>query len=210
MDAENVHSHYSDQSLSDLLQNAIEMHTERHHNLCDILQRLLDYYPNSAEMPVNYDQTQNDLQRLEAVIEQSLNDDLCILLQNMLNRHDQGLRQNNVQSGGTSEDATRSSAPPTGNNDAERPSTSRTEPPSDVAQPSTSATTHNYDPHPSDVTEPSQINIDALIRHGGILNGYHVTPRPRFNSVELRRTMNMREIRSTDLASYHILLHEKI
>ncbi len=59
-------------------------------------------------------------------------------------------------------------------------------------------------------TEPNQINIDALIRHGGILNGYYITPRPRFNSVEMQRTMNMHKIRSTDLASYHILLHKKI
>ncbi len=215
MEDENVHSCHSDQSLSDqslsdLLQNAIETHTETSSNLCDILQRLLDCYPNCAEMSVNYNRTQNNLQRLEMEIEQSLNVDLYILLQTMINRRDQQLRQNSVQSGGTSESITRSSAPPAGNNDTEQPSTSRAEPPSDVARPSISATSNNYDPSPSDATEPSQINFDALIRHGGIVNGYYVTPRPRFNSVELRRTLNMCEIRSTDLTSYHILLHQKI
>ncbi len=161
-----------------------------------------------------------DLQRLEMEIEQSLNVGLCILLQTMINRRDQQLRQNSGQSGGTLavSDSTsepycntmRSSAISTGNNDAERPSASHAESPSDVARPSTRAMPNNHEPRPSDATEPSQINIDALIRHGGIVNGYYVTPRPRFNSVELRRTMNMREIRSTDLASYHILLQEKI
>ncbi|MGL5597509.1 MAG: hypothetical protein ACRDDA_05195, partial [Aeromonas sp.] len=52
------------------------------------------------------------------------------------------------------------------------------------------------------------VDLDALIRNGGTLNGYHVLPRPRFNSVELRRPMNLRQINSTDLASYHIRLHD--
>ncbi len=99
MDVENVHSCHSDQSLSDLLQNAIETHTETPSNLCDILQRLLAFYPNSTEMSFNNDQTQNryDLQRLEMEIEQSLNADLCILLQTMINRRGQQLWQNSVQ-----------------------------------------------------------------------------------------------------------------
>ncbi len=107
-----------------------------------------------------------------------------VLLQSVINRSDQQLRQNNVQSGGTltNSDSTtdpsgntmRTSADLPGNNDAERASTSHTETPSDTAQPSDSAAPNNHEPRPSDATEPSQINIDALIRHGGILNGYYV------------------------------------
>nr|XP_021323064.1 uncharacterized protein LOC110438038 isoform X1 [Danio rerio] len=69
-------------------------------------------------------------------------------------------------------------------------------------------------PSTSNVAEPlrhrptRQIDIETLLRDGGNVNEYHVLPRPRFNSVSLRRTLNMSEIRSQDLASYHIRLHD--
>ncbi len=63
MDAENVHSCHSDQSLSELLQIAIEA-DKRCPVTYAILQRLLDYFPNSADLSVNYDLVPNsyDLQ----------------------------------------------------------------------------------------------------------------------------------------------------
>ncbi|XP_065122769.2 uncharacterized protein [Paramisgurnus dabryanus] len=61
---------------------------------------------------------------------------------------------------------------------------------------------------PSDTPSLSAVDIEALIRDGGTVNDFHVYPRPRFNSVELQRSMNLREIRATDLASYHIRLHD--
>ncbi|XP_067296541.1 uncharacterized protein [Pseudorasbora parva] len=60
---------------------------------------------------------------------------------------------------------------------------------------------------PAVQTRLSSTDVDTLIREGGFVNGYHVLPRPRFNSVSLRRSMNLREINSTDLASYHTRLH---
>nr|DAC81392.1 TPA_asm: PolB-N [Pimephales minnow adintovirus] len=52
--------------------------------------------------------------------------------------------------------------------------------------------------------------IDRLLRSGGFVNGYHITPRPRFNGATLRRTMNLREINSTDLIAYHSYLHDML
>ncbi|XP_026139311.1 uncharacterized protein LOC113115834 isoform X1 [Carassius auratus] len=67
------------------------------------------------------------------------------------------------------------------------------------------STSGNVDP--TTQTRLSRTDVDRLIREGGDVNGYHVLPRPRFNSVTLRRTTNLREINSTDLASYHARLH---
>ncbi|XP_016333401.1 uncharacterized protein LOC107681606, partial [Sinocyclocheilus anshuiensis] len=124
----------------------------------------------------------------------------------ILEEHNQLLQQNNVQNGGaltdsdstpagamhsspttsaTERSSSRRTVPPAGNNDSERPSTSRT----------------------ADPAGTTRAIIDAAIRNGGTVNGFCVLPRPRFNSVDLRRTMNMREIMSTDLASYHVSLH---
>ncbi|KAG1925821.1 extracellular sulfatase Sulf-2 [Pimephales promelas] len=52
--------------------------------------------------------------------------------------------------------------------------------------------------------------IDRLLRSGGFVNGYRITPRPRFNGATLRRTMNLREINSTDLVAYHSYLHDML
>ncbi len=77
----------------------------------------------------------------------------------------------------------------------------------DTSQPSTSntrPTSGNVDAlretEPNKQSRLSRTEIDTLIREGGL-------PRPRFNSVSLRRSMNLREINSTDLASYHTSLH---
>lgn len=75
----------------------------------------------------------------------------------------------------------------------------------DTSQPSASG---NVDP--TTQTRLSRTDLDRLIREGGDVNGYHVLPRPRFNSLTLRRTTNLREINSTDLASYHIRLHDML
>lgn len=75
----------------------------------------------------------------------------------------------------------------------------------DTSQPSASG---NVDP--TTQTRLSRTDVDRLIREGGDVNGYHVLPRPRFNSLTLRRTTNLREINSTDLASYHIRLHDML
>lgn len=95
--------------------------------------------------------------------------------------------------------------------------------PIDHEQPTTSRaindTCNNKTPHPAvdNDQQPStsanveplgqqHIDIETLLREGGSVNEYHVLPRPRFNSVSLRRSLNMREIRSQDLATYHIRL----
>ncbi|XP_026137823.1 uncharacterized protein LOC113114924 [Carassius auratus] len=75
----------------------------------------------------------------------------------------------------------------------------------DTPQPSVSG---NVDP--TTQTRLSRTDVDRLIREGGDVNGYHALPQPRFNSVTLRRTTNMREINSTDLASYHARLHNML
>ncbi len=87
----------------------------------------------------------------------------------------------------------------------------------DTSQPSTSntrPTSGNVDAlretEPNKQSRLSRTEIDTLIREGGFVNGYHVLPRPRFNSVSLRRSMNLREINSTDLASYHTSLHSML
>ncbi len=84
----------------------------------------------------------------------------------------------------------------------------------DTSQPSTSnmrPTSGNVEAlretDPNKQSRLSRTEIDTLIREGGFVNGYHVLPRPRFNSVSLKRSMNLREINSTDLASYHTSLH---
>ncbi|KAL1259980.1 hypothetical protein QQF64_007807 [Cirrhinus molitorella] len=145
----------------------------------------------------------------------------------MLDDQSQWLCQNNVQNGGSLTDTITTSAgdsthmastssvdehsayrrinPPTGNNVppcnnmVERPSTSRAP---DSERPLTSRATF-----PSGTTQASRANIDSAIRSGGTINGYRVSPRPRFNSADLHQTMNMREIMSTDLASCHLSLH---
>jgi len=38
----------------------------------------------------------------------------------------------------------------------------------------------------------------CLIRKGGDVNGCHILPQPRFNSIDLRRTMNLRDNSSID------------
>ncbi|KAI7789865.1 putative DNA polymerase-like protein [Triplophysa rosa] len=66
----------------------------------------------------------------------------------------------------------------------------------------------NERPSTSDTQRTSSVDLDALIRDGGTINGYRVLQRSRFNSVELRRPMNLRDIGATDLATYHVRLHE--
>lgn len=121
-------------------------------------------------------------------------------------RHDLVLQQN----GGGLTDPDSTMRPPTnhtGNTDAEQSQSRRAENPSVTKQPPTSATSNIREARASDATETRPVNIDEVIRNGGILNGFHILPRPRFNSVDLHRTMNMRDIMSPDLATYHDSLH---
>ncbi|KAI7814543.1 putative DNA polymerase-like protein, partial [Triplophysa rosa] len=177
------HGSHPDQTLSDLLQGAIGMHAESHHHNTDRLRLLLNTHP-VHEQTFNSTPPQqiSNLEYLEAAIRESTDFNPCIRLCEILNTRD----TNTVQDGSVLSDTsvpTADSAPPRGNVDNERPST-------------------------SDTQRTSSVDLDALIRDRGIINSYRVLPRPRFNSVELRRPKNLRDIGATDLATYHVRLHE--
>lgn len=67
----------------------------------------------------------------------------------------------------------------------------------------------------NDTTE-SDVNLSdneirRLVTEGGRVGHYVITPRQRFNGVEIQRTLNFREITATtDLAAYNILLHDAL
>ncbi|KAL0146560.1 hypothetical protein M9458_058191 [Cirrhinus mrigala] len=54
----------------------------------------------------------------------------------------------------------------------------------------------------------SQNCITRLIREGGRVGDFTVVPRPRFNGLEIRRTVNFREIATNDYAAYHVFMHD--
>lgn len=66
--------------------------------------------------------------------------------------------------------------------------------------------------HTLDLTDPcmglTQAEIETLVREGGDVAGYTVVPRGRFNGLEIRRLINLREISSTDLSDYTVFLHD--
>ncbi|XP_052426447.1 uncharacterized protein LOC127968976 [Carassius gibelio] len=74
------------------------------------------------------------------------------------------------------------------------------------------AGTPNNDPSGYDPTAPdmglSQHYIDRLVREGGSVGDFTIVPRPRFNGLEIRRTLNFREIATDDFAAYNIFLHD--
>ncbi|XP_055070270.2 uncharacterized protein [Misgurnus anguillicaudatus] len=49
-------------------------------------------------------------------------------------------------------------------------------------------------------------DVERLVRDAGEFNGYTIVPRTRFNSLEIRRNINLRSIASTDMASYVVFL----
>ncbi len=50
--------------------------------------------------------------------------------------------------------------------------------------------------------------IDRLISEGGRVGDFTITPRQRFNGLEIHRTLNFREIAADDYAAYHIFLQD--
>ncbi len=64
-----------------------------------------------------------------------------------------------------------------------------------------------YDPLAPDMGL-SQNSIDRLIREGGRVGDFTIVPRPRFNGLEIRRTLNFREIAADDYAAYDIFLQD--
>ncbi len=203
----------SDQALTDGLQSIIDLQNAADNmTLCDRLQRMISSHPDMIPPYPDYT-TQNTHDLRE--ITQNFNFNLCDVLQNILDDHSRRLCQNVAQNGGVltdrssasscnmhpSTDAEHSSSlsPPSGNVDAERPSTTHSEPTTGDERPSTSRV--------ADPSVTTRANIDAAIRNGGFVNGFRVLPRPRFNGFDLRRTMNMRDIMSPDLDTYHISLH---
>ena len=56
-------------------------------------------------------------------------------------------------------------------------------------------------------TELSRGQIDSLMANGGVIEGFTVTPRPRFNGVELQRSLDLRQIQTTDFVEYNSRLH---
>ncbi len=65
----------------------------------------------------------------------------------------------------------------------------------------------DYDPTAPDMGL-SRNFIDRLIADGGRVAGFTVNPRSRFNGLEIRRTLNFREIAADDYAAYNIFLHD--
>ncbi|XP_051743101.1 uncharacterized protein LOC127508773 isoform X1 [Ctenopharyngodon idella] len=179
-----------DQTLSDLLQSMLEIQNANPHLLCERLQQLKNMYPDFVETTFNdvpLQQTSN-LEHLQSSIDQFPDINLSERLQILLNTcnirfaQDGGALNNSHGSTGNASTVTARSAVPV------RPSTSNAAPPTGTSR----------------LTQP---NIDTLIRDGGEVNGYRILPRPCFNSVQLRRPLNLIEINSTDLVSYHIFLH---
>ncbi len=64
----------------------------------------------------------------------------------------------------------------------------------------------DYDPSAPDMGLTRHF-IDRLINEGGRVGDFTIIPRQRFNGLEIRRTLNFREIATDDFAAYHILLH---
>ncbi len=65
----------------------------------------------------------------------------------------------------------------------------------------------DYDPMAPDMGL-SRDFIDRLINDGGRVGGFTVNPRSRFNGLEIRRTLNFREIAADDYAAYNIFLQD--
>ncbi len=65
----------------------------------------------------------------------------------------------------------------------------------------------DYDPLAPDMGL-SRNFIDRLITDGGRVGDFTIIPRPRFNGLEIRRTLNFREIASDDYAAYNIFLQD--
>ncbi|XP_051741381.1 uncharacterized protein LOC127507995 [Ctenopharyngodon idella] len=196
---------YGCQTLTYLLLSAIENNEAGIQNisLSDRLQHLKNTYPNSADLTNMFTLHQiSNLDQLEITVDQSLNHNLCNRLQEIINSHNAQVIQYGSGLRNTS-DQTSNVAPTSSEND-------------DFTQPSTSHATldtNNADRSndagsSSGTSLPSRADIAALLDRGGTVNGYRVLPRPRFNSVELQRSMNLREINSTDLAAYHIFFHD--
>lgn len=64
-----------------------------------------------------------------------------------------------------------------------------------------------YDPSAPDMGL-SQDCIARLVREGGHVGDFTIVPRPRFNGLEIRRTLNFREIVTDDYAAYNIFLQD--
>ncbi|MGL5901449.1 MAG: hypothetical protein ACRCZO_02085, partial [Cetobacterium sp.] len=205
MDTENcfstaeTRSSHPDQTLSDVLQSLLETYAVSAQNTGDRLQQLLDTYPVPVEASFDDDalvhQTSN-LERLEAAIERYPNINLSERLQGLLDIIQDGGGINNRH-------GPIFNAEP--NVENQQPSSSIAALPTDTVG---SANNTISSDQPAGTSALQRSEIDTLIREGGLINGYHVLPRPRFNSVQLRRLMNLREINSTDLAAYHIFLHD--
>ncbi len=65
----------------------------------------------------------------------------------------------------------------------------------------------DYDPLAPDMGL-SRNFIDRLITDGGRVGDFTIIPRPRFNGLEIRRTLNFREIAADDYAAYNIFLQD--
>ncbi len=64
-----------------------------------------------------------------------------------------------------------------------------------------------YDPSAPDMGLSPNF-IDRLISEGGRVGDFTTIPRQRFNGLEIRRTLNFREIAADDYAAYHIFLQD--
>ncbi|MGL5903885.1 MAG: hypothetical protein ACRCZO_14490, partial [Cetobacterium sp.] len=191
---------YGCQTLTYLLLSAIENNEAGVQNmsLSDRLQHLKDMYPNSVDLTNMFTSHQiSHLDQLEITVDQSLNLNLCDRLQEIINTQNAQIIQYGSGLRNTS-DQTSSSE----NDDSAQPSTSRATLDTNNAERSDNAGSA------SGTSLPSRADIATLLDQGGTVNGYHVLPRPRFNSVELQRSMNLREINSNDLAAYYIFFHD--
>ncbi len=65
----------------------------------------------------------------------------------------------------------------------------------------------DYDPSAPDIGL-TQSFIDRLISKGGRVGDFTITPRQRFNGLEIHRTLNFHEITADDYAAYHIFLQD--
>lgn len=142
-------------------------------------------------------QTSN-LERLESAIERFPNINLSERLQELLNTH----YVNIIQNGGALNNRCVTTFNANINVDNQHPLSSIAALPTDTVGASANNTTSSD--QPSGTSALPRSDIDTLIREGGLINDYRVLLRPHFNSVQLRRLMNLREINSTDLAAYHI------
>ncbi len=64
-----------------------------------------------------------------------------------------------------------------------------------------------YDPPAPDMGL-GQNFIDRLVSEGGRVGDFTIIPRQRFNGLEIRRTLNFREIATDDYAAHHIFLQD--